>query len=123
MLRCALSILMGQRRVRIADVARATGISRNQLTRMYNDQALRVELRDIEKLCTTSGVVWTSCSNLCLIRSRRSLPRRWVVSFPLLDTAIGDPEVRGRAVLSPSPGCGCSNCLIRLNSFRPGVQD
>lgn len=51
MLRCTLSILMGKRRVRIADVARATGISRNQLTRLYNDQALRVELGDLEKLC------------------------------------------------------------------------
>lgn len=51
MLRCALSILMGKRRVRIADVARATGISRNQLTRLYRDQALRIELGDIEKLC------------------------------------------------------------------------
>lgn len=51
MLRCALSVLMGKRRVRIADVARATGISRNQLTRLYNDQAVRVELGDLEKLC------------------------------------------------------------------------
>lgn len=42
---------MGKRRVRIADVARATGISRNQLTRLYHDQAVRVELADIEKLC------------------------------------------------------------------------
>lgn len=51
MLRCTLSMLMGKRRVRIADVARATGISRNQLTRLYHDQAVRVELADIEKLC------------------------------------------------------------------------
>lgn len=51
MLRCTLSILMGKRRVRIADIARATGISRNQLTRLYNDQARRVELGDLEKLC------------------------------------------------------------------------
>lgn len=55
MLRCALSILMGKRRVRIADVARATGISRNQLTRLYHDQAVRVELGDIEKLCRYFG--------------------------------------------------------------------
>lgn len=55
MLRCTLSILMGKRRVRIADVARATGISRNQLTRLYHDQAVRVELADIEKLCRYFG--------------------------------------------------------------------
>lgn len=51
MLRCAPSVLMGKRRVRIADVARATGISRNESTPMYHDQALRVELADLEKLC------------------------------------------------------------------------
>ena len=52
MLRCALSVLMGKWRVRIADVARETGISRNQLTRLYHDQARRVELGDLEKLCS-----------------------------------------------------------------------
>ena len=35
-----------------AYVARATGISRNQLTRLYHDQARRVELGDLEKLCS-----------------------------------------------------------------------
>ena len=51
MVRCHLSRLMGERRVRIADVARATGISRNQLARLYYDQARRVELADLETLC------------------------------------------------------------------------
>jgi len=51
MVRCYLSRLMGERRVRIADVARATGISRNQLARLYYDQARRVELADLESLC------------------------------------------------------------------------
>ena len=51
MVRCYLSRLMGERRVRIADVARATGISRNQLARLYYDRARRVELADLETLC------------------------------------------------------------------------
>lgn len=51
MLRCYLSRLMGERRVRIADVARATGISRNQLARLYYDRARRVALADLETLC------------------------------------------------------------------------
>ena len=51
MVRCHLSRLMGERRVRIADVARATGIARNQLGRLYYDQARRVELADVEALC------------------------------------------------------------------------
>ena len=51
MVRCYLSRLMGEKRVRIADVARATGISRNQLARLYYDRARRVELADLERLC------------------------------------------------------------------------
>ncbi len=51
MVQCYLSRLMGERRVRIADVARATGISRNQLARLYYDRARRVELADLEQLC------------------------------------------------------------------------
>lgn len=37
--------------MRISDVARAPGIGRHQLTWLYHDQAVRVELADIEKLC------------------------------------------------------------------------
>ena len=46
-----LSRLMGEKRVRIIDVSRATGISRNMLSKLYYDQARRVELSDIAKLC------------------------------------------------------------------------
>jgi len=46
-----LSRLMGERRVRIIDVSRATGISRNMLSKLYYDRARRVDLTDIAKLC------------------------------------------------------------------------
>jgi len=46
-----LSRLMGEKRVRIIDVARATGISRNMLSKLYYDRAQRVDLADIAKLC------------------------------------------------------------------------
>jgi putative transcriptional regulator len=42
---------MGERRVRIIDVSRATGISRNMLSKLYYDRARRVDLGDIAKLC------------------------------------------------------------------------
>jgi putative transcriptional regulator len=51
MIRCHLSRLMGERRVRLVDVARATKISRNMLAKLYYDRAKRVELRDLAKLC------------------------------------------------------------------------
>ena len=42
---------MGERRVRLVDVARATKISRNMLAKLYYDRAKRVELGDLTKLC------------------------------------------------------------------------
>ncbi len=55
MIRCHLSRLMGEKRVRIMDVARATGISRNMLARLYYDRAKRVDLNDLDKLCKYFG--------------------------------------------------------------------
>jgi len=42
---------MGEKRVRISDVARATGISRNMLAKLYYDRAQRVDLADVSLLC------------------------------------------------------------------------
>ena len=42
---------MGEKRVRIIDVSRATRISRNMLSKLYYDRAQRVDLDDIAKLC------------------------------------------------------------------------
>jgi len=46
---------MGEKRVRIIDVARATGISRNMLAKRYYDRAKRVELPDLARLCQYFG--------------------------------------------------------------------
>lgn len=51
MLRCYLSRLMGERRLKIVEVARATGLHRNTVTLLYQEKATRVELEAIEKLC------------------------------------------------------------------------
>ena len=55
MIRCHLSRLMGEKRVRIIDVARATGISRNMLAKLYYDRARRVDLADVARLCQYFG--------------------------------------------------------------------
>lgn len=44
MLRCRLSLLMGRDKLRIADVARATGLKRSALTALYRETATRIEL-------------------------------------------------------------------------------
>lgn len=51
MIKSKLSQRMGEKRVRIIDVARATGMSRNFLAKLYNDHAIRIELNDLAKLC------------------------------------------------------------------------
>ena len=51
MIRCHLSRLMGEHKMKIADVARATGLNRNMVTLLYRETANRVELDAVEKLC------------------------------------------------------------------------
>lgn len=52
MVRCHLSRLMGEHKMKIADVARETGLNRNTVTLLYRETASRIELEAIEKLCT-----------------------------------------------------------------------
>jgi putative transcriptional regulator len=56
MIKCHLSRLMGERKVRVADVSLATGLHRNMLTLLYRETAQRVELDAIDKLCRYFGV-------------------------------------------------------------------
>lgn len=51
MIRCHLSRLMGEHKMKIADVARETGLHRNTVTLLYHETAVRVELDAIERLC------------------------------------------------------------------------
>lgn len=51
MLKCHLSRILGERKIKVAEVARDTGINRNTLHRLYNETATRIELEVIEQLC------------------------------------------------------------------------
>jgi len=51
MIKCHLSRLMGERKMKVVDVSRATGIHRNMITLLYKETATRIELEDLEKLC------------------------------------------------------------------------
>ena len=50
MIRCHLSRLLGERKLKISDVARDTGINRGTLTRLYYETAERIELDAINRL-------------------------------------------------------------------------
>lgn len=51
MIRCHLSRLMGEKKLKVVDVARLTGLHRNTITLLYNETAARVDIDAIEKLC------------------------------------------------------------------------
>jgi len=51
MVRCNLSRLMGEKKLKVIDVARETGLHRNTITLLYKETATRVDLETIEKLC------------------------------------------------------------------------
>jgi len=51
MIKCHLSRIMGEKRLKIADVAKDTEINRGTLTRLFHEKAKRVELDALDKLC------------------------------------------------------------------------
>ena len=55
-IKCHLSRLMGERKVKVVDVAEATGLHRNTLSLLYKETAVRVDLDAIEKLCRYFGI-------------------------------------------------------------------
>jgi len=56
MIRCHFARLLGERKLKIADVARDTGINRGTLTRLYYETAERVEIDVLDKLCDYFGI-------------------------------------------------------------------
>ena len=51
MIKCHLSRMIGERKMKIADVARDTGLHRNTITLLYNETATRIDLDAVDRLC------------------------------------------------------------------------
>ena len=51
MIKCNLSRIMGEKKLKISDVARDTGINRGTLTRLYQETAERIDLDVMDQLC------------------------------------------------------------------------
>ncbi len=51
MVRVHLSRLMGEKRLKIADIERDTGLSRTTLSRLYHEKAGRLDFDTLETLC------------------------------------------------------------------------
>jgi len=46
-----LPTLLAEKRLKVADAVRATGISKTTLHKIYNDQSSRIDFDTIDKLC------------------------------------------------------------------------
>ena len=51
MIKCNLSRLMGEKKLKISDVAKDTGINRGTITRLYHETAVRIDFEVLQKLC------------------------------------------------------------------------
>ena len=51
MVRVHLSRIMGEKRVKIAEIERDTGLSRTTLSRLYHEKAGRLDFETLEVLC------------------------------------------------------------------------
>jgi putative transcriptional regulator len=47
---------MGERKLKISDLAKKTGLHRNTITLLYQETATRVDLEAIDKLCSFFGI-------------------------------------------------------------------
>jgi len=46
---------MGERKMKISDVARETGLHRNTITLLYNETANRIDMETMDSLCKLFG--------------------------------------------------------------------
>lgn len=51
MIKCHLARLMGEHKLKIADLARATSLNRNTITLLYKESAARVDFHTLNELC------------------------------------------------------------------------
>ena len=51
MITCHLSTLMGREKLRVADVARLTGLNRSTVSALYKGTCTRVEIAAVDELC------------------------------------------------------------------------
>ena len=51
MIRCYLSRILGERKLKISDVARDTNINRGTITRLYQENFTRIEKDVVDTLC------------------------------------------------------------------------
>lgn len=51
MIICNLPVLLAERRLKVSDLVRMTGMSKTTLHKLYNGQSTRVDFETLDKIC------------------------------------------------------------------------
>ena len=51
MITCNLPVLLAERRMKVSDLVRATGMSKTTLHKLYNGQSTRIDFETLDKIC------------------------------------------------------------------------
>ena len=51
-----LAVLLAERKLKVADLVRSTGINKTTLHKLYNDGSVRIDFETIDKICTALEV-------------------------------------------------------------------
>ncbi|KPD23662.1 MULTISPECIES: helix-turn-helix transcriptional regulator [Idiomarina] len=51
MIKSNIAVLLAERKLKMSDLAKATGINRGTIQRIYHDEAARIELEVMNKMC------------------------------------------------------------------------
>ncbi len=54
-IKCVLSTLLGARRMKMSELARATGLAKNTVHALYHDRVRKVDYGVLEKICKALG--------------------------------------------------------------------
>ena len=56
MIKSNLAVLLAERKMRVADLVKETGINKSTLYKLYNDESVRIDFETINKICSVLKV-------------------------------------------------------------------
>lgn len=56
MIKSNLAVLLAERKMRVADLVKKTGINKSTLYKLYNDESVRIDFETIDKICLALNV-------------------------------------------------------------------
>ena len=51
-----LAVLLAERKLKVADLVRSTGINKSTSHKLYNDESVRIDFETIDKICIALDV-------------------------------------------------------------------